>query len=152
MPNSIGIEGHFRNKYIHLVYKISPCPSLPKRGILGSMTSSCSILQDGINSGRSTTPDLGWPDQETVSQCHPELVSVSHVFVTIRNYEILNQVQNDNLHSATIATQLSTGESRDFHHWNGVCSNTYAVNISRFINSRAFSGSACWSTPRPMTR
>ncbi len=29
--------------------------------------------------------------------CHPGLVSGSHEFVTIRNYEILNQVQNDNL-------------------------------------------------------
>jgi len=27
------------------------------------------------------------------------------VFVTIQNYEILNQVQNNNLHSAIIATQ-----------------------------------------------
>ena len=54
-----GIEGDFRNKYIHLVYKISPCPSLIERGILGSMrsfpgTESALILMQSISQGLST--------------------------------------------------------------------------------------------------
>jgi hypothetical protein len=36
--------------------------------------------------------------------CHPEFISGSHAVVTIRIHKILNQVQNDNLPCALIAT------------------------------------------------
>jgi hypothetical protein len=39
-----------------------------------------------------------WRDKTAVLKRHPELVSGSHAFVAIRNYEILNQVQNDTVH------------------------------------------------------
>lgn len=51
----------------------------------------------------------GFPPSRLCHNCHPELVSGSHVFITTRNYEILNQVQNDNSPNVMIVTQSVRG-------------------------------------------
>jgi hypothetical protein len=48
--------------------------------------------------------DISSPERRCFN-CHPELVSGSETFVTIRTYEILHQVQNDDLTNALISIQ-----------------------------------------------